>query len=326
MKSHKILKLFLVAILSLQIITVAILTAKPAAADDPNYNSLNYTPQVQLPVAGSGLNQNSTNVGSYNSNTGVMTSDLLARYIKAIYTYGQMIAGILAAIVLMAGGLLWLTSAGNDAKITQAKELISGSIIGLVILFGSWILLNTINPALLNMQVITTKVVQTKEFNIGGWITTTTGLKNTPSDFKKFWICAPASNASCIDIDPTYISLDTSLCKDIDSSGQSCSNNQSNLLRCCGYSDQDIKNSNSFCAGKTTGKGCKLNYLSSGFDGYCENSKCLPCKKVNAECSGGSKDYECPTAYGFCGNENSNNADCNCNLVGDNCTCEQQTP
>lgn len=126
--------------------------------EEQAYSPLNYYAQVILPVPNSDLNQATTAVGYYDSNSGKMMSDLLAKYLKAVYDYGQMIAAILAAIILMGGGLLWLTSAGNDSKIAQAKELISGSVIGLVIVFSSYIILNTINPDLLKLKVLKTQV------------------------------------------------------------------------------------------------------------------------------------------------------------------------
>ncbi len=86
--------------------------------------------------------------------SGNLTSDLLGRYIQAIYNYGLSIAGILAAVVMMAGGLLWLTSGGSENKISQAKTMIFSSIVGLLILFSSWMILNTINPNLLKIQTI----------------------------------------------------------------------------------------------------------------------------------------------------------------------------
>lgn len=76
----------------------------------------------------------------------------IGQYISGIYTYGLNIAGILAALMLMAGGVLWLISAGNPSRITQAKELITGSIIGLLILVGTYILLTQINPDLVNFK------------------------------------------------------------------------------------------------------------------------------------------------------------------------------
>ena len=83
-----------------------------------------------------------------------MESTLLANYIGAIYNYGLAIAGILATIVLMGGGVIWLTSGGDSGKITQAKELITGSITGTLILVCAWVILNTVNPELVNLKKI----------------------------------------------------------------------------------------------------------------------------------------------------------------------------
>ncbi len=131
-------------------------TTQKNTSINSDYTPLNFTPQIPMP--GIKYEQgSSTAVGSFQG--GVMTSDLLARYVKAFYDYGMAVVGILAAIVLMGGGLLWLVSNGNDSKITQAKELIIGSLAGMVILFGSWMLLNTINPDLLAMKSIRTKYV-----------------------------------------------------------------------------------------------------------------------------------------------------------------------
>jgi len=137
--------------------------ALPVLAQE-THTPIDFTPQVIIPRSAV---QGLTKVGEYNPQTGIMTSDLLAKYIKAFYDYGLAAAGILAAIVLMAGGLLWLTSGGNDTKIGQAKELIAGSITGSLILFSSWIILNTINPELLQLKTISTKVAPTLYMNIG---------------------------------------------------------------------------------------------------------------------------------------------------------------
>ncbi len=63
--------------------------------------SLQFTPQVPIPGFLS-TEATSIAVGAYNS-SGVMSSDLLAKYIQALYKYGLAIGGILAAIVLMGG-------------------------------------------------------------------------------------------------------------------------------------------------------------------------------------------------------------------------------
>ncbi len=109
---------------------------------------LEFTPQVPIP----GMSSGPTPVGSESG--GRTSSDLLARYIQAIYNYGLSLGGILAAVVLMGGGVLWLTSGGSENRVSQAKNIIAGSVTGLILLFGSWMLLNTINPELLQLRSI----------------------------------------------------------------------------------------------------------------------------------------------------------------------------
>jgi hypothetical protein len=84
----------------------------------------------------------------------------IGQYILGIYNYGLAIAGILAAIVLMAGGVLWLVSGGDASKVTQAKELIGGSVVGLVILASSYIILTQVNPDLGKFKAITVGTIK----------------------------------------------------------------------------------------------------------------------------------------------------------------------
>lgn len=107
----------------------------------------------------------------------------LGQYIIAIYNYGLSVAGILAAIILMAGGVLWLVSGGDASKVTQAKELITGSIVGLVILASSYIILTQINPDLVKFKAISIETIRGKQVGLA------TGRNSTKAaDFR---------NASC---------------------------------------------------------------------------------------------------------------------------------
>lgn len=76
----------------------------------------------------------------------------IAIYIKAIYNYFLLIGGLVAVIALMAGGVIWLVSAGNTSRISEAKSWVTGSITGIVILLSSYILLYQINPNLINFR------------------------------------------------------------------------------------------------------------------------------------------------------------------------------
>lgn len=140
MKKNKVIKFFgvLFFVLSLGGLLSFIAAPLDARAADVN-KSIPFNPQVAIP--GSSF-QNSIAIGN----------DSIGRYVVAVYNYGLTIVGILAALVLMAGGLIWLTSGGNTSKISQAKELMTGSIIGIVILTGTWLILNTINPKLTRFE------------------------------------------------------------------------------------------------------------------------------------------------------------------------------
>lgn len=72
----------------------------------------------------------------------------LAKYIGGLQRYAIGIIGIIAVITLMMGGVIWLTSGGDQNKIGEAKNWIIGSITGLVLTLGAYLLLYTINPDL----------------------------------------------------------------------------------------------------------------------------------------------------------------------------------
>ncbi len=275
--------------------------------------SLQFTPQIEIP--NSQINK-TVDVGKYNTATSKMESDLLAKYIVSIYNYGLTIAGILAAIVLMGGGIIWLTSGGDSGKVSQAKDLISGSIIGLIILVVAWVILNTINPNLVNLTLIKTdtltKVILDSDDGI------IDDMKNAPVDTSVKWICMPNADMPCSNTAPPSINLDTKICLEKLGAHQSCPLDR---IWCCGGSASDQQKSNEYCYGRQPGEDCKLTMTSIGADGYCENNKCNPCKRIGDACSGAKKNYECIDNLLKCG-KSSQNADCNCNVFGNNCTCD----
>lgn len=72
----------------------------------------------------------------------------LPQQIGNFYAWALGIGGLVALGVLVFGGILYTTSAGNASRQDDAKQWITGSIVGLIILFGSFFILNTINPEL----------------------------------------------------------------------------------------------------------------------------------------------------------------------------------
>jgi len=127
-----------------------------------------FIPQIGIP--GSEFQQETgTTIGTpgTNATTGeaVMRSDLLARYIAAFYNWGFGIVGVIAVLMLMAAGVIWLTSGGDSGKIGNAKKMIEGALMGAGLLVGSWFLLNTINPNLTNLPAIEMTII--KQVKIG---------------------------------------------------------------------------------------------------------------------------------------------------------------
>lgn len=74
-------------------------------------------------------------------------------YIVTIYNYALRIASILAVVMIIIAGVQYVTSGGNSEMISSAKKRITGSLIGLFIAYMSFFILNSINPALVNLRL-----------------------------------------------------------------------------------------------------------------------------------------------------------------------------
>jgi len=84
----------------------------------------------------------------------------IGEYIAGVYKYAIGIVGILAAVVLMVGGVLWIIAGGNATTIGEAKAWIGASLTGLVIALTSYTILYQVNPALVEFKPITLGIVQ----------------------------------------------------------------------------------------------------------------------------------------------------------------------
>lgn len=92
----------------------------------------------------------------------------LAEYIKAFYKFAISLSGVIAAMMIMAGGFTWLTSGGSSDRITSAKNYIFGAVIGLILALGSYFILNVINPKLTTLSSIGSTIVPIMEGGAGG--------------------------------------------------------------------------------------------------------------------------------------------------------------
>ncbi len=76
----------------------------------------------------------------------------LKDYIGTIWNFAAGVAGTLAVVMLIWGGIQWMISGAVD-QISKAKETMRNALVGLILVLGSYVLLNTINPALTELAL-----------------------------------------------------------------------------------------------------------------------------------------------------------------------------
>lgn len=59
---------------------------------------------------------------------------MAAQLINVILT----LLGIVAVVIVLLGGFKWMTAAGNEDKVSEAKKLLGAGVIGLVIILAAW--------------------------------------------------------------------------------------------------------------------------------------------------------------------------------------------
>ena len=81
------------------------------------------------------------------------TKTTLPDYIMYIFQFSLYLGALIALVSLTYGGVRYLTSAGNLARIKDAKSQISAGFLGLLILASAYLILNTINPQLASFNI-----------------------------------------------------------------------------------------------------------------------------------------------------------------------------
>jgi hypothetical protein len=84
----------------------------------------------------------------------------IAEYIAGVYRYSVGIVGILATVVMMLGGFIWITAGGNPSRVGEAKAWIGGALTGLLLMLTSYTLLYQVNPDLVAMRALPVKTIK----------------------------------------------------------------------------------------------------------------------------------------------------------------------
>ncbi len=117
------------------------LPAVPAFAQDPDpdEDDADYITATELLQAG--------DEGTIGQVAGLGEEDLtavVARIIRAILGF----LGIVAVIIILWGGFLWMTSGGSDEKVGKARKFIIMGIIGLAIVLAAYAIASFVITAL----------------------------------------------------------------------------------------------------------------------------------------------------------------------------------
>jgi hypothetical protein len=96
-----------------------------------------WEPGTQLPAAPGGY---------------VLGNDLDS-LIQYVYAWLLGLGGLFAFLRLTMAGIVWGGAGGNVSKVQDAQQIIKSVISGLAILLFSWLVLNTINPAIVNPDI-----------------------------------------------------------------------------------------------------------------------------------------------------------------------------
>ncbi len=78
----------------------------------------------------------------------------LPEYFNDVFTIVLSIGAILAVLRIAYAGYMYMGSADMWGNKQQAKEILGDAVIGLLLLFGIYLVLNQINPNLLNLDIL----------------------------------------------------------------------------------------------------------------------------------------------------------------------------
>lgn len=61
----------------------------------------------------------------------------------------EVIALPLAVVMFLYGGFMWITAAGDPGKITKGRNALQYAVVGMIVAFAAWLIIDTILKALL---------------------------------------------------------------------------------------------------------------------------------------------------------------------------------
>ncbi|MFH1430816.1 MAG: hypothetical protein ABIG71_04880 [Candidatus Uhrbacteria bacterium] len=89
---------------------------------------------------------------NYGTETGLSTKDIREVVARIINT-AMGLLGIVAVVIILAGGFMWMTAGGAEEKTGKAKKLIFSGIIGLAIILASFAIARFVIESLISATI-----------------------------------------------------------------------------------------------------------------------------------------------------------------------------
>ena len=86
---------------------------------------------------------------NYATDIGLGTQDVRTTIFKIINAFMGLL-GIVAVCIILLGGFKWMTAAGNEEKVSEAKKLIISGVIGLIIIMSAYAIAQFVVGAVIN--------------------------------------------------------------------------------------------------------------------------------------------------------------------------------
>lgn len=175
----------------------------------------------------------------------------LPSFINYIYTTSFFVGSFLAVLMIIIGGIQWATPTSNPNVKFAAKKRITNAIVGLILLFTMYLILNAINPDFLRLKDINpqeNQIQHSQAPDYEDW--RETGVIKCTCNASNHYECSNRTSGNCSA--PTYCTEGwTSAYKVGQEESSPCANrNWEKICVCSGPG----KTLNYECTGRTSGK------------------------------------------------------------------------
>lgn len=104
---------------------------------------------LSLPMAASAATVNLGLTSEVEGALGLGTADIRVTVARIINVFMGLL-GIIAVVIILYGGFIWMTAAGNEERVDKARKMIVAGVIGLAIILSAYAIARFVVNALVN--------------------------------------------------------------------------------------------------------------------------------------------------------------------------------